>query len=543
MLETKINILLLDDNPIFFSKVFGDVVLPKKYRNYFQLYWLQTPAEASWLLDVYDDINVKSPEDLLELGLPPEILIFDYALSSPKDLKLEGQSSNIIDKLKAYVDKNKINVSIIKEYEKSVPTTGVNQGSDRMGCYIGGTFARAFSHYPCAAVPTTAHISTDNSDAAFFEWLSRKYLKGVSKHKTRLAPKWEDLINYGLCLFRERVVELINSNLIRIPLRDLQLILQNPIEAKESHISIYSRLGCKKIPLEGLFIDVSEDISKYKEVAKKWAEEIQNGLFHLHSYSDFSDARIISDNYYKASLSSMSSLRYELSDLLAKGSRNEKDKNRINELCKRFDIDSGAVVNNPHNVVVKNDVLGLWKNKTNKNDHVARWAALMLMIRTEQFYRQWLPDFDAVKSCEDEGEISYEKLAYKYGEKEADRLIKSTGLMMLEKSNSYEILGARLISVEDVFNFLDPLPDNVLTFHQKGKNFKKDTTTITNALKRLGAKLATKKNYSLELNVNSVLTEQAEGGLLQGEGMLLRLYADEIEYDEKGWPVWLKAAP
>jgi hypothetical protein len=549
MQSDKIRILLVDDRPEgFFDPDIVDVTLPAKYARYFNLYWIQKPEEARWLIDTYNEIYIKAPEHLINIGLPPEIVIFDYALTQASDRcpKRDSQKSNIIKQTQDYIQSKGIKIEIFS-YSGTAPSTGTLPGSDRMGCYIGGMFARTFSDYPCGAIPTTAHVDTSNTDAAFFEWLNEKYLDNAFFDKSRPKPTWEELINAGVNAVRKKIIKLSHANLIRIKLDELQLLSSEPVKIKSLYLSIYSKLGCRKIPIEGLFIDTSEDQNEYEKTAKEWSGKVLESLFQKHNPGDFYDARTIANTYFDAFLLENSSLRYELADLVAKSNRDYNDKDRLSELCDYFSINKNESLTNPQNVKVQGG-LGLW-NKTARNDYVARWSVLMLIVKAEQFYRQYSPEFERVKQYEVDGEIDFKKLinscVSNYGEEEAEkkakeeanRLVKSLGMYKLENSANYELATARMASVDDVLTLLDPIPEKLLTHFNKGKDFKKDATTITNALKRLKS-----GDVDIGLNINSVLTEQSEGGLIQGEGNLLRLYANEIGYDEKGWSSWLKSA-
>ncbi|MCX7093954.1 MAG: hypothetical protein NTY50_10960 [Methylobacter sp.] len=404
MASNKINILLIEDEAAFcFSRYHNDVVInSEQYKKYFQLYWLQTPAEAVWLLDAYDELSIKAPQDILALGLPPEILIFDYRLSSPKTkLKSPKQASNIVEQLRTYLIDKGISVLAIDEYKQSVPSVGMRQGKDKMGCYIGGTLARAFSGYPCAAIPTTAKgkddVKIDGDDADFFEWINRKYLKNAFDDKPRQTPNMEGFINYGIKIFREKVIDLINSGLIRIRLYELELLSRNPTDAKLLYLSISSNLGYREIPIAGLFIDTSEDQNAYEETAKEWAIQVLESMFKNDDFLKAKEiAKIYFESFYTQSkISNARQLRENFSNLASHfpeediNSLTQQEKADLLALCNRFNVNLGDVTKNPTSVKIHTDSLPVWKQYQKINDSIARWVVLMLIVRAAQYAQQY----------------------------------------------------------------------------------------------------------------------------------------------------------
>ena len=85
----KIKILLVDDNPE--SLTLRDTVdgkqsdLPRiaapELAPYFEVLWLATVEEVRNFRDSFLTVASASPELLGEVGVVPELLIFDYALS------------------------------------------------------------------------------------------------------------------------------------------------------------------------------------------------------------------------------------------------------------------------------------------------------------------------------------------------------------------------------------------------------------------------------------------------------------------------------
>jgi len=49
---------------------------------------------------------------------------------------------------------------------------------------LGGELARAFGAHPLWRRSTTAHVSTENTDAAFYEWLNATYFMRLFEDKS-----------------------------------------------------------------------------------------------------------------------------------------------------------------------------------------------------------------------------------------------------------------------------------------------------------------------------------------------------------------------
>lgn len=125
-----------------------------------------------------------------------------------------------------------------------------------------------------------------------------------------------------------------------------------------------------------------------------------------------------------------------------------------------------------------------------------------------------------------------------------------------------------------VADALDPLPDTLLTFLDRGSarfgKRSKDATVLTNVLKGLGG--LSRSWGSLGLSLSDVhknrpfdckLCQDAKinnepqpqmhyadptgrrysHGFRKGEGQLLRTYADGIGFPEEKWPAWLRSGP
>src|SRR5262245_14568575 len=288
----KIRILLLDDKPDFaWDLLSGRPVLPTALQRHFELIWLQNAVEGKWVLDAFDAIEARKPQGLTACKLPPEILIFDYALThGGREARPLGDPTNPIPGIQAVIRRHGLSNAreAIEEIEPP-PDTGVGQGNDRTGCYVGGELARAFSSHPCGAVPTTARVDTVGSDAAFYEWLNREYLLDMFRHKSRTAPKWLPLLSRGVNCFRERAIRLAGTGLARIDVEEIRRLSEDPNALRGKTVTLRSKFGTRRLPVDGVFLDsLNEDpVEPYELVARDWANRMLQALFRDYGQAEF----------------------------------------------------------------------------------------------------------------------------------------------------------------------------------------------------------------------------------------------------------------
>lgn len=533
----KIRILLLDDLAEWtFDSQRGFPRLPRAWEAHFELFWLQNAKEGRWLLDAFSLLATRAPQTALRAGLPPELLVFDYALTQGGNRnRVEGDPTDIVQQLRSVLAQSSLTM---QEPVRPPPRTAPF-GKDRTGCYVGGELARVFGAHPCGAVPTTAHVDTSDTDAAFYEWLNEQYFMDLFKVKSRGNPSWDLLIPIGVASLRARMEHLAMPGLLRMSPSALQSLLEAPTQMRDGSLTIHSCYGQRTLPIAGLFADVLPPVKAsdagFAAEAKKWAGKWLAALFGSFGCNEFMEARALAAIYYDAYVSAACGQRYDLSALAALRVCTSDQAAELEVLCAQFGLDLAKVRSSPDEVQVTRNTLEPLRTAARSEDEVARWAALMLAVRAEQY---WRPIRDAVS------------------EEESDQPV------------------SRYATLDDILQMLEPLPERLLTFQQQKKRasgaakWGKETSVVTNQLKRLGHS----KDWwgPRGLNLQNVLEnrpfdcvlcraarqesppdgEHVDGsgqryshGLRAGEGALLRVYADEIQYPESGWPPWLTAAP
>jgi len=542
----KIRILLVDDKPTFASpSAAGVPTLRRKWAKHFELFWLQNAQEARFLLDTFSTLSSRRPDAAFRASLPPEILVFDYALTQkPEQDRAAHDPTDIVERLREVMAQCNL---YVRRTMPPPPSTGADIGQDRTGCYVGGELARVFGAHPCGAVPTTARVDTSDSDAAFYEWLNQEYFMDLFKAKHRGEVTWDVLIPIGVQSLRERMIQLALSGLLRMSPSALQSLLDAPQQMRNGSLTMHSRYGRRVLPIAGLFVDVLPPVkpndAEFAEEAETWAGQMLNALFGGCGRNEFAEARALAARYYAAYVNEASKARYKLSELAALMERDAEEEATLETLCTAFGLDLAKVRSSPDTVKDMPPPTLPSLHTEASSPEVARWAVLMLAVRAEQHGRQ-----------AEGGQLEEEDLPVRC-----------------------------YATLDDIWQMLEPLPESLLTFMQqkKGQQKKgssspprrgKETSIVTNQLKRLGSHGDHSRWGPLGLNLRDVLEnrpfdcalcraaieagqespagehvdsrgQRYSHGLRTGEGALLRAYADEIGYPDSEWPTWLTDAP
>ena len=578
----KLTILLVDDAPTYL-KDGKKLRLPRPLKPLFDIVWIQTVREARWFIEAVEAILSADTRLLETVGLPPDVIIFDYALTQPNGEMRPDDSNSVESRLRPCLEKYRIEVAHSSPDELETPPVASLPGYDRHGLYVGGALARLFAMHPCGALPTTAKVKEINiaqEDAAFQEWLNASFFQGAFAAKERGNPTIESLLSEALPLFRSRCVQLVRSGAVRLRLESLQKLAQG-IRNSVEPVTATSRFGRFELPLRSLFADGSvcadtPDPFKTSDAAKEWAEDLLKASFDSTSASDFSEARDVAQEYWSAWVSEEAELRDQLSTI-ASDHENSTDES-FEELCESVGVSPEVVKNDPKKARVRKEgfVKPVWKEAC-ATDSVARWVALFLTVRAEKYYRHSAIRPLLTKEEQDLGEVELDDLT-----KRAD----VEGVDISEELGSFdrrrphrEGTVLRLpplgrASPDTVYSLLDPLPKQLLLYTHRGttraSGRPRKATTILQALKRMGG--ASDGWGRLGLSITDVLagrhfdcaackralkTESKQPpagehktksgrthhGVRRGEGRILRLYAEQIDFPEPLWPEWLANAP
>lgn len=279
---SRIRVLLVDDEPYFCWDKGEEQAptLPQPYAEHFELTWIQNAQEARWAMETFELISRQYPERLSAIGWPPEIVVFDYALTKGgRETREESDPTNICSRLRKIMADRCLEYGFDGPDHRDAPPETAPLGADRTGFYVGSALARTFSLHPCGAVPTTAKVDTSGTDAEFYQWLNRRYFYDFFKDKARPSPEWKDLLKAGAWAARERIIELAEAALIQIELADVLELKREAAAMKGGTIRLVSRYGRRELPIAGLFVDYllsnrDEDQAEFSKAASNWATSL-----------------------------------------------------------------------------------------------------------------------------------------------------------------------------------------------------------------------------------------------------------------------------
>ncbi|GAI35070.1 unnamed protein product [marine sediment metagenome] len=83
--------------------------------SHFNIIWIRNAYEGRWLLDAFDELRNFDPSKLLNIGIPSEVIVFDYALSHglDKENDRENDPTDIIPSLSNLVKQLQIDMPLL----------------------------------------------------------------------------------------------------------------------------------------------------------------------------------------------------------------------------------------------------------------------------------------------------------------------------------------------------------------------------------------------------------------------------------------------
>lgn len=291
----KIRILLVDDMPDGLPQDLGwphprngPPQMDVDYDEWFDFRWVATPEEACEYRDLSWLVGQHEPETLNHRGWLPELLVVDYALTqdtrtvADRVAHADSRESWVarLSPLPALRECAARNALIEDSREKRFSVTP-RAGSEYWGCFIGGLLMTTFSDHACAPLTVTRYNQTTLGeqcpDAKFFEELMEVQSSGLL-HATGLSasPTWRDIIPRGMRRLRQRIVALARANMIQISLDDLLSLAD---DGNHEILTVSSRYGRRRYPIQGLFIDNKDDPQQWarRQMEEAWASVYSSG--------------------------------------------------------------------------------------------------------------------------------------------------------------------------------------------------------------------------------------------------------------------------
>lgn len=558
---SPIRVLLLDDKPDPFRAIpspgvpLQASILPTgTLGSRLEVYWVSNPEQARVLLNSLERIFMAKHQALEMVPFPPEVFIFDYAQTQrdKSHIRRPDDPSNPFPILKNALSQCYPGADFgIDEtgglYEGPPPPS--DPGSDRFGCFMGGTLARLFHGHPCASVPTTAHPRSPEESVAFFEWFNEQYFHGGFDQKERRTLNWRIIINSAMPVFRKNFVTLAKHGEIEVfptSLTNLSQFATHPAN-EDLYLGFRSRFGTRRLSLVSVFCDevrsLSDEVKAFSKdladayVSRQTAHQPRLRASHVDSAAN------VAAEYDRQSLTDVSIDRYTLSNVVAAilQDRCPTDDARFISLCGNAGLDPDQVLADVKKVEPQPNMKALPLSSGCENP---RLAMLFLLVRLSQ--RSRCNDADSISLLaslsEDEildGVADRERLVADLGEANVRHLLENHRIPFLDGTGSFSVPFIRDIDYSTLWIAVDPLPRSVLTFENRSRNYGRDTGYLTHAIRRNCDGLV----VSSVLDAPRGAVPPDQGGLFPGEGAVLRGYAAEIGFTEEHWPIWLRRAP
>ena len=283
---------------------------------------------------------------------PVELVAVDYDLSTYNP---SGQMAGQLDVVDASdADEGQA----IDDSSRSGAQVTAAETVDFDGFLIGSIYAAHFRLHPVGMVATTYQSKRMGTTVRQLEnTLMMCYdvdIDFAGKKRT-----WKNILEAGVRRLRSRIERLYGDGHIVVSTRDLLALADDP---DHEMLTIQSRFGVRRLPVQGLFIDVSE--GNRTDAIQAWANEL---LSHVVSREDIREAEELADAVWTAyNDDELVQKRERLSAMLADGAECEE----LDELKKFFDTSATAC---------RDRCCTLFSG--NYSSQVRRWAALLIVLR------------------------------------------------------------------------------------------------------------------------------------------------------------------
>ena len=238
-----------------------------------------------------------------ESVFPVELVAVDYDLATYNPSGQRAGQFDVVDASDADEGES------IDDSSQSGGPAAAAELVDFDGFLIGSIYAAHFRLHPVGMVATTYQSKRMGTTVRQLEnTLMMCYdvdIDFAGKKRT-----WKNILEAGVRRLRSRIERLYQSHKIVVSTRDLLALTENP---NHELLTIQSRFGTRRLPVQGLFIDVLE--SKRGAAIRSWANKLQNFVI---SKEDFKAAKKLAgavwDSYNNTQLVEQ---RGQLSALLA----------------------------------------------------------------------------------------------------------------------------------------------------------------------------------------------------------------------------------
>lgn len=506
-----IRVLLVDDMPEGLprpaSRGAPDVpVMASAYSKWFEFRWLATPEECREFRDLSWLISQHNPRLLTAHGWIPELLVVDYALTQDTRTVAERVEGDCkwLDRLSPLPKLRGCAAGLPGNHSldhKPVPVHAP-AGSEYWGCFIGGLLLNTFGEHPCAPVTVTRYdqetLKRRAVDAAFFEYLMDVQSSGLLKAQGRTSsPPWKEVLESGAENLLHRLRALAKAGIVIVSLEDLLSLAEN---GTHPVLTVTSRYGRRRYPVDGIFIKAPAGEQR-AEAARVWARKLlQEAWYDAFlqaekngfecSLQELIAGRKVANDLWKAydsdELEEHFDARLKMSHLLATSEKQEGDiqfgESEAAELKQLFEKFGVADPNDR-----KGCSEGYWDlRESDVPSGAQRWAVLLSLVRLLHRRHQ------AISRSHDLPE----------------------DVLPQGKRLSFE----KPVDADDLYLVLFPIAKNPLKLPWHAK----DPSRAKNAWQQHLSRL--------DIAPGDILKGK---GLHLGERMILRMYAESLEYDWK----------
>lgn len=349
----KIRVLWIDDREEMDGYPEGQIT-PPEYQEWFEIVHPDSKDEA---------LSFRSATEFAPVVrgfwfaddtsiLPAEIIATDYNLSKRAGVAVVDQTAEEVDE-----DLNDLDGD--DESVNAQPRSGSSMASIRSVNFEGlliSLFYGALSYkHPAAIVPMTRYLSEMPSEVETLHALVEPFL-GVDFQYIGLEDRrWAGILKEGTRQLRTRISTLFKSGDIVVSPSDLQA-MADPLN-KHDVLTIRSPHALRKLPVEGLFIDIAHE--NRTATISEWAEEL---FGHLVSRTLFNTAMQLVDelwSFYTADDQSDEIKQLRNRRMLSEHLRMQDDKKEIKILKDHFKVSGSScgvcaeIRNNNYSVDVK----------------------------------------------------------------------------------------------------------------------------------------------------------------------------------------------
>ena len=262
--DNKIRILWIDDRERVSG--FPQKKLPKEFVDYFCIAHPNNAEDydmsygtAETFMEVFKEFWFSKNFDYL----PAEIIAMDYNL---KKRPAADRSDEKYDP-SSLIDDGSPGVS----GKASTPDKNTSQEKKNVnydGLLLGSFYAMLTYSHPAAVVSITNYMGKMPSEVKTLHEIATPFLGVNFEHNLPAMDRsWQNIILEGVKHLRERIRELYKDRRIVLPTRDLMALTES---ADHDALTIHSPFATRRLPLQGLFIDIPEP--ERAEAIRAWAK-------------------------------------------------------------------------------------------------------------------------------------------------------------------------------------------------------------------------------------------------------------------------------